>query len=156
MKIETRKGLWVSSSFTEKFGNEDITAAKEVPSFKTLPRSMNDAEIRSELGIQECTLEDVAAFLENPPEGIDDGYANLFYVRGLVLSVFWDGDRPGWGVYAYRLDGLRWFEGDRAFSGNLKSDPLPQPSESLSLEFSELAARVEEIEAILKHHNLGL
>lgn len=134
MKIETRKRLWVSDSFTEKFGNEEITPAKTVPPFKTLEQDMNDHEIKKELGVQESTLEDVAAFLENPPEGTDDGYTNLFYVAGYVVNVCWDDDDHEWNVRAWKLDDDDWDAGLRAFSRNSSSDTLESSdTESLGL-----------------------
>lgn len=132
MKIETKQGLWVSSSFTEKFGNKDITPAKTVPTFKKLERNMYDTEIIKELGAQDCTLEDVAAFLENPPEGCDDGYTNLFYVAGYVVDVYWLGGAREWDVLAWGLDGGRWIAGRRAFSRNSPSESLAS-SGSLTL-----------------------
>lgn len=115
MKIETRKGLWVSSSFTEKFGNKDIIPAKTVPPFKTFKKSMIDTEIKEELGIGDSTLEDIAAFLENPPEGTDNDYWNIFYVAGCVVNVHWNSDDRQWHVYAWKLDGNYWRADHRAF-----------------------------------------
>lgn len=115
MKIETKKGLWVSSSFTAEFGTPDITPAKTVPGFKKLERNMYDHEIKSELGAKECTLEDVAAFLENTPEGCDDGYSNLFYVAGCVVLVDWSSGLRGWDVSTWYLDDGSWVAGNRAF-----------------------------------------
>lgn len=150
MKIKTQKGIWVSSSFNEKFGNEDIKPAKTVPAFKTLTKNMYDSEIKSELGIEECTLEDVAAFLKNPPEGTNDGYTNLFYVAGCVVRVYWFSDDREWSVHAWGLDGGHWSAGNRAFGCNVPQNLSPE-SDALSL---GLLARVEKLEAIVKHHNL--
>jgi hypothetical protein len=147
MKIETRTGLWVSSPFTEKFGNKEIIPAKTVPTFKTLERAMNDSEIKSELGAQECTLEDIAAFLENPPEGTKDGYWNIFYVAGCVVGVDWGSGSREWRVDAWGLGDGRWGAGSRAFSRNWHSEPLKSES-SLTLE--SLAARVGKLENILE------
>lgn len=157
MKITTREGLWVSSSFTEKFGNGEITPAKTVPSFKKLERNMSDHEIKSEFGVQETTLEDVAAFLENPPEGTNDGYWNLFYVAGCVVSVRWGAGRREWDVYAWGLDDDRWRAGYRAFGCNGPSETLESPRANFeSLTLGELTKRVEALEAIVKHHNLSV
>lgn len=156
MKITTSKNLWVSDSFTEKFGSEDIKPAKTVPEFKALPRAMTDSEIKKELGAQECTLEDVAAFLKNPPEGCDDGYWNLFYVAGCVVSVRWNSDSRGWCVYAWDLGGGSWRAGNRAFGVT-----VPQPlgsdlGSSDSLTLRDLETRVAKLEEIVAHHNLGV
>lgn len=132
MKITTRKGLCVSSSFTENFGTDEITPAKNVPGFKTFGTQMTDEQILNELGVQECTLEDVAAFLEKPPEGTDDGNWNIFYVRGLVVGADWVAGRGYWHVGAWHRDDIAWRAGDRVFSGNF--EPQPQTSESLPSE----------------------
>ena len=137
MKIETKKELWVFSSFTGKFGNKEIKPAKTVSLFKRLKKNMFDSEIKRQLGAQECTLADVAAFLKNPPKGCDDGYANLFYVAGYVVRVNWVGDDRGWGVRAWELDDGLWPAGSRVFSRNWHSDPqplAPSPSDTLPLE----------------------
>lgn len=152
MKLETRKGLWVSSSFTEKFGTPDITPAATVPPFKTLTRNMSDTEIQDELGAKECTLEDVAAFLDNPPDGTKDRYWNIFYVAGCVVGVCWNSDNREWFVLAWEL-GVDWGAGFRAFGCNSTSEPqASSDTQALGL----LAARVETIEAVLKQHNLGV
>lgn len=152
MQIETKKGLWVSTSFTKRFGNKDITPAKTVPAFKVLPRDMYDQEIKSEFIVQECTLEDVVAFLENPPKGCNNGYWNIFYVAGCVVDVGWDSDDRKWSVDAWNLDGGHWLAGDRAFGCNSRLEPLA--SDTLTLE--HLAARVQKLEDIITHHNLGV
>lgn len=149
MKIETKPGLWVDRLFTEKFGNEEITPAKSVPPFKVLPRAMTDAEIKQELGVEECTLADVAAFLENPPKVCKDGYWNLFYVAGRVVFVRWNSDVREWGVSEWFL-GNSWDAGYRAFSRNGHSESLAP--HSLSLE--SLSARLTKVEETLKHHNI--
>lgn len=152
MKIETRKGLWVSSSFTEKFGNGDITPAKTVPAFKTLERDMTNPEIGKELGVEECTLADIAAFLENPPQGTDDGYANLFYLAGYVVNVPWNADDQRWYVDAWKLDDGHWRAGRRAFSSATDIRSLGLDS-TMTLEF--FAMRLEKVEKLLKHYNLN-
>lgn len=141
MKITTSKGLWVSSFFTEKFGNKDIPPAKTVPGFKVLSRNMTDAEIKAEFGPQECTLEDVAAFLKKPPKGTDDGYWNLFYVSGFVVGVCWGADAREWYVFGWSLDGLYWLAGRRVFSRNFI--PLEKPSGTQDLDLETAIARVK-------------
>lgn len=147
MKIETRKGLWVSSSFAEKFGNKNIEPAKTVLPFKKLQKIMSDSEIKSELGIVESILADVAAFLENPPEGTDDGYANIFYIAGCVVSVRWISDGREWGVRTWDLGVGRWHAGGRAFGRNSLSEPLIS-SDPLALGLLE--ARLQKLEDVLK------
>lgn len=149
----TKPGLWVSSSFTDKFFSDEITPAKSVPEFKKLERYMNDSEIQKELGPSECTLEDVAAFLTNPPKGTDDGYWNIFYVAGCVVFVVWNSDGREWYVRAWYLDDDRWYAGSRVFARNWHSVPSASSgTESLG----SLETRIATLEAVIKHHNLGV
>lgn len=143
MKIETKKGLWVSSSFTDKFGNEEIKPAKTILPFKVLPRSMSDSEIKKEFGIEESTLEDVAAFLENPPKGTNDGHWNIFYVAGCVVRARWNSDSQKWVVYAWELGDGRWRAGRRAFGRN----SLSESGVFDALTLASLATRVAKLEA---------
>lgn len=131
MKIETQKGIWVSSSFTGRFGNENIKPSKKVLPFQKLPRAMNDNEIQKELGVQECTLSDVATFLKNPPVDCDDGYFNLFYLPSCVVFVRWSG--AGWSVYAWRRDDFRWYGSRRVFSPATSVSETENSSESVIL-----------------------
>lgn len=138
MKLQTQTGIWVSRSFTDKFGNKDIKPAKTVPAFKTLTKNMYDSEIKSELGAEECTLEDVAAFLKNPPEGTKDGNWNLFYVAGCVVNVYWLSRSREWSVLTWRLGDVYWSAGLRAFGAtathNLSPDVALSPSDTLPSE----------------------
>lgn len=126
MKIITQKGVWVSDSFTKIFGSEDVIPSKTIPGFETLNRSMSEKQIKDELGAQECTVEDVAAFLENPPQETNDGYANLFYVAGFVVHVHWSAGRREWRVRAWGFDGRHWDAGRRVFSRNWPSETVHQ------------------------------
>lgn len=146
MKIITSPGLYVWSSFTEKFGSEDIKSAKTVPGFKTLTRHMSDSEIKKELGVEECTLADVAAFLTNPPEGTKDSNWNLFYVAGYVVNVYWRSGHREWDVDAWLLDGGSWYAGWRAFGRNFVNQTLGSDGhlDPLTLGLSEAIARVKE------------
>lgn len=143
MKIITGTGLWVASSFTEKFGSKDVKPAKSAPPFKTLTKSMKDTDIKKEVG--ESTLQDVAAFLENPPEGTKDGYWNIFYVAGCVVRVDWNADFREWHVYAWELGDVRWGAGRRAFGRNCHSDSLASsdPLDSMSLSLEQRVAALE-------------
>lgn len=163
MTIETKKGLWVGSSFTEKFGNKDIEPATTVPAFKKLERDMYDREIKGDLGAEECALEEVAAFLNKPPEGCDDGYWNLFYVAGYVVNVHWSSGGQEWYVLAWELGDSLWYAGDRVFSRNWRSDalessgatsdPLTLSPDAVELDHEQRIAKLEEI---IRHHNLGV
>lgn len=151
MRIETKKGLGISSSFTDEFGNKDIKPAKTVPAFKKLERNMYDSEIKKEFGVQESTLEDLAAFLKNPPEGCNDGYSNIFYVAGCVVRVFWNSDDREWYVHTWGLDDGRWLAGNRAFGCNSPSEPLTSSrASSGSLTLSPDAVELDHEQRIAK------
>lgn len=139
MKITTRKGLWVSDSFTEKFGSKEIKPSKTIPPFKTLDKISYDKDLIKEVG--ESTLEDVAAFLKNPPKGTKDGNWNIFYVAGCVVDVRWFSARREWSVGSWGLVGVDWFAGDRAFGRNWHSDP--QTTSGAILESLTLGKAVE-------------
>lgn len=117
---------WVDSDFKSRFGNVDF---KERPlgSFNVLPRSMNGDTMIAEGLAKECELGDVLAFLQNPPEGTKDGYANIFVLKSFVVRVLWHG--ADWVVRAWSRDGRGWYAGDRVFSpatvsGSLTLEPL--------------------------------
>lgn len=125
-----------------------------IPGFKTLERNMSDSEIKSELGAEECTLGDVVAFLDNPPEGTKDGYWNIFYVAGCVVDVHWRSGNREWGVVAWKLDGDYWGAGNRACGRNWSLETEKESLDTLSLD--TLTRRVELPEQIIGHHHLGL
>lgn len=148
MKIETSKGLWVSDMFTERFGKKNITAANTVPEFKILARDMTDEEVKSEIGAQDCTLADIAAFIKNPPKGTNDGMANLFYVASCVVIVFWFAGARKWDVSAWKQGGC-WSAGRRVFSRNWHSETKTEAlsaSDTLTLEL-----RVKKLEEWREH-----
>lgn len=150
MKIINGKNLWVSSSFTERFGSKDIKPAKTVLSFMKLEKLMTDTEIKAMVG--ESTPEDVAAFIKNPPEGTDDGYWNIFYVAGCVVLVYWLSDYREWYVDTWNLDGGYWLAGDRVFSRNWHSDTKTSelsPSDTLTLG-TRVATLERQVERIIK------
>lgn len=146
MKIETGRGLWVSDSFTRKFGNEEIKPSKEVPAYRTLGKDMTDDDIFTEFGIKECSLSDVAAFLKNPPEGTDDGYTNIFYIKdGPVAGLFWGAVSGRWNLDDWSRGGSRWNPGYRAFGAT-----VPSASLSSSETSDSLTVRVEKLEKIIE------
>lgn len=133
MKITTTKDIYVSSSFTERFGNKDITPAKEVLPFQKLSRAMTDDQIEKELSVKKSTLADVAAFLKDPPKGCDDGNWNLFYVDSFVVDVFWGSWGGYWGVSTYERGDGEWYDGVRVFSPATEHFETSPSSESLIL-----------------------
>lgn len=124
---------WVDSSFTKEYKDEEILPGAVLP-FQKLTKNMYDADIITELKVQECTLGDVLEVMKNAPEELKDGYSNLFYIKGhpsRVVRVYWRGGE--WHVFDWRR-GAYWDAGSRVFSpatGAL----VPNPLLSETLEF---------------------
>ncbi|MEK7650128.1 MAG: hypothetical protein AAB367_04210 [Patescibacteria group bacterium] len=134
---KTRESLYVWDGFRDRI----LPAARPVeslPAIKAisfdLAKPANDAEIRRELP-EHHVFENAFAFsaylagmILRQPKGragalLANGYANIFYVRGVNAEVFavsvrWNSDGGEWCVRAYpRLD-RRWVAGYRVFSSN--------------------------------------
>lgn len=127
---------FVNDTFLNHFGDTTFEKSEKPPVFQKLPRDMNDAAIESELKPGFCELGDVLAFLENPPEGTKDGYANLFYTPSFVVFVLWLRFYGHWGVSAWRRHVSDWDTDTRVFSpaNFVPSKPLtPEHSDSLAL-----------------------
>lgn len=110
---------WVDSSFTQEFGDDDMPEEGETMVAYKLPRSMKDAEIIKEFGIQECTFADVLATLRSRVVDIKDGHSNLFYIKGHpshVVRVFWGSGSGSWDVYDWYRDLITWGGGGCVFS----------------------------------------
>lgn len=123
---------WVDSDFRNAFYEKSFSPST-LGKFQKLGKYMANAdEIERELKPGKCSLGDVLAFLQNPPEGCKDGWANLFLIGDRVVSVRWGSDDGGWGVDAWCRDGV-WSGGGRVFSPGLDSQSLDS-SESLTLE----------------------
>lgn len=123
---------WTSSWFDEFVQGKTIEEVA-VPTFWTLPSAMKDQAIIADPRTHECTLNDVYAFLKNPPEGTKDGNWNLFYIKdtGRVVFVWWGAGVREWFVDDdwYRDD--EWYAGSRVFSP--ATDTVSLDSEPLSL-----------------------
>lgn len=128
---------YVYSDFISQVGDVEFEQSSEVGRFQTLSRTMDDFQIEAELKPGNCTLGDVVAFMENAPEGCKDGYANLFYLAGCVVCVYWYAGGREWGVSAWRRDGSRWHAGRRVFSPATDTGPVSaQPSDSVPFELT--------------------
>ena len=128
---------WVDSDFTKEFGNVEITEGRILP-FQKLRRIIYDSEIISELKVQECTLGDVLATMQNATEDMKDGYSNIFYISGHPSHVV----RVGWRDSGWRVGtwprGHYWSAGLRVFSPANDSGTLKTSPESpVTLEFCE-------------------
>lgn len=132
---------FVSSSFTEHFGEMEVEELGVVLQSQTLPRALNDKEIFKELGATECTLGDIIATLDAATDDMKDGKWNLFYVQGTsrVVGVIWSASVRVWSVSGWGRDGSAWGEGLRVFSPATDARASALSTSSLSLE-SAIAA----------------
>lgn len=123
---------YVSDDFLREYGNEEFELGSMLK-FDKLKRDMKDSEIIKEFTVEECTLGNVLALIQNRLEVTMDGYANIFYIKGhpsRVVRVYWGGGE--WVVDVWYRDGLTWSEGIRVFSpatgtltpSTVSSDPL--------------------------------
>lgn len=137
---------YISSDFSSRFSDIDFEP-KAVGTFQKLPRSMNDAEIESQLRPGMCELGDILAFMDNPPKGTKDGYYNLFYTPSFVVGVGWRGFGGGWGVSAWGRREFGWYAVRRVFSpatSNSQTLP-PSPSDPLTLSIQEACVQMKRI-----------
>lgn len=128
--LTTRKGLWVSGDFVSRVRSK----AKPVENLGLLSLSSHeltknayDREITPGLGenylfdeSELCArIDQMISKQPNGEEGdlLNNGYWNLFYVAGCVVSVYWYSDVRRWNVCTWKLDGY-WDAGSRAFSRN--------------------------------------
>ncbi len=133
--FKTGEGLYVSDDFAQRI----LKVAKPVNSLSEekfgsfdLTQDATDQQIQAELPhghiFEDASMfcAHLAGMIQCQPGGMEgpllnNGYANIFYVRGVSGEVFavrvrWVADGRGWGVDAYRLDDGRWYAGHRAFS----------------------------------------
>ena len=122
---------YLGDNFTEWFlGKTERPFAESTLRYSNLRKDSLDVPIVSELGGEEkaeTTLAEIYTLMELQRDGrvgvlLNNGYANIFYVRGGVLvlravSVLWGGD--GWNLIAYPLGNPRgWDAGRQVFSRN--------------------------------------
>ncbi|GEM_PF-3743236 len=135
--LTERKDIWLSPEFIDRILSvaEAFQPTDDLPSpscFDVVEQA-NDSEIRPELpkdhvyGASEFCYQ-LSKMTEAQPNGVsgpllNNGFANIFYVVGKGGGVFavyvcWDDDHRQWSADCYRLGGLRWLAGYRAFSRN--------------------------------------
>jgi hypothetical protein len=132
---KTRAGLYIWDDFVSRI----VSAAQPVESLNQaslysfdLARDATDKQIRAELPAEHvfedtglfCT--NLAGMIERQPDSIagdliNNGYSNIFYVRGksgvvFAVRVYWFADDWRWFVCADALGGGRWVAGYRVFS----------------------------------------
>ncbi len=135
--FQTRSGLWVDSDLSRYVGLQmrATRGAKALKSPRLLSQNEREDVMFGELGSPEdaqalakaVDLGQIAELIvaqEGGKSGVllNNGYANIFPVRGLdgalrVVRVYWRADYRRWFVYCYpfRPDGV-WYAGRRAFS----------------------------------------
>lgn len=125
----TRNGLYVWGDFisrvVSKIGSEQISSSFKLRGFD-LKESSTDAQIEKSLPKNHLFSEsDICAIIigmiEKQRTGgkgmlLNNGYANLFYLKGCVVSVGWDSGRRYWRVGAWLRGDDRWADGGRVFS----------------------------------------
>jgi hypothetical protein len=135
--FQNREGLWRSDAFVRQIlsvakKTERIQLPEHVSCF-VLPKNMNDAEVRKGLGdnhvfsaTEGCAV--ITGMISRQPNGengdlINDGKANIFYVRGkddevFTVDVDWNAGGRNWVVSANQFGSYPWFAGRRGFSHN--------------------------------------
>lgn len=138
-KVGENKIGWVDSDFKKEYGDEEVSEGKVLTGQK-LGKNMTCAEMIKEFDVQECTLGDVLATIQNATEDMKDGWSNLFFIKdhpSRVVVVTWSSGYGGWGVRDWSRGDRAWLEDNRVFSpatGSSNSSSLN--SESLKLEES--------------------
>ena len=125
--FQNRTGLYLWDSFSNRIlPNTTVqkpTGKVKLTSFD-LTRNAYDCEIKAELSAKhEVELWHIGKLIEGQPDGKDgpllnNGYANIFYVGGLVVFVYWHAGSAKWHVRDWRLDVGFWDAGRRVFSRN--------------------------------------
>jgi hypothetical protein len=129
--FKTSSRFWVSDDFKHRVlaGAHKISVPEIAGSSYNLITNVYDREVKADLP-PEHVFKDESEFcaylaqkLDAQPGGkkgdlLTNGYANIFYVSGVNVSVRWiAGDRE-WNVYAWGLDDGCWNAGRRVFSRN--------------------------------------
>jgi hypothetical protein len=132
--FKTRPGLWVSNEFHSRVGSKtkpvENLGAITLSSFDLIqnaydkgieadPAMPANHVFASESEFVAC-LDQMISKQPNGEEGdlLTNGYWNIFYVAGCVVSVDWSSGRREWDVCAWSLGDGRWLAGYRAFGCN--------------------------------------
>ncbi|MES2006520.1 MAG: hypothetical protein V4436_00260 [Patescibacteria group bacterium] len=124
--FRTREGLYVWNDMSQVLEHATPTDAADASmlGYANLSRNAYDREIKAELPENhEVELWHIAELIKAQPGGKDglllnNGYANIFYVGGFAVHVYWSADDRGWFVNGWALGGGRWGAGSRVFSRN--------------------------------------
>lgn len=132
MKLQTylqKEFKYVDSDIARFFPDEEIGEG-EVLQSAILEKTITEQEILDAHKGTLVTWSDIVATFK-AKKLVDNGYANLFFVKkdDAVFVVYVRRRSDGWSAHVYRFDngGRRWNAGDHSFFRN--SDPLdPFPS----------------------------
>lgn len=144
---------WIDSDF-KKYTKDIAEFEKKmntVGTYQKLPRTMSGDEMQSELNVPNSTLGDVLSFIENPPEGVKDGWSNIFLFEKFVVGVDWDSGGGHWRVVAYGRGGS-WRNCGRVFSpasSSVAGSCALEPSGILTL-ITEIEERTAKIKKLLQ------
>ncbi len=125
--FKTRPGLYLYNDMGRVLkGAQTVGPTQGAAKFRSFDLTKNayDREIKAELPERhEVELWQIAKLIKEQWGGEDgplltNGYANVFYVAGCAVGVYWDADDQEWYVRGWGLDGGRWLEGRRIFSRN--------------------------------------
>lgn len=135
---------YVWNGFKDNFGEPKVKPKKFKPKSITLTKEMLDSEILAEYKPEEITLDEFAYLLESKEGLLNNGYANISYIRDedkllWAVDTRWRADDGGWYVDADSVTRpSRWGAGLQVVSRNLilsSSDTLPEnPKEIIELE----------------------
>lgn len=126
--FKNRDGLYAWNSFKENVLEKAKAATVNSFSLSSfdLTKDAYDKEIEKELPKKHIFTETevcavIAGLIEKQSKGeegtlLNTGYANIFYTKSHVVSVYWRSVFGEWCVGGWRRDGHSWFEGFRVFS----------------------------------------
>src|SRR3989344_2275239 len=133
---QTREGLWVWDGYKNQVSSKaqpTQVGAKCVLKRAELVRNLTDEQIELALGDNHIFDVDtvcwtIAVMIAEQPNGkegklLNNGYANLFYLSGCVVRVYWSAGFREWNVNTYVRVGRKWYAGRRAFSPADQSVP---------------------------------
>lgn len=132
IKIGRYNIRWLGDSFEKHFGNIKVAPKKVKLVSKILEKPMIDKEILSKFQPTEITLDELVWALKNKKGLLENGYANIFYIRDAentlwTVNAHWDSVHREWHVYAGSVENPdEWGAGRQVLSrkfgtGNLDS-----------------------------------
>lgn len=142
----TNDKLYVSSSFSERFGEESLGETSGALQYFTLEIDRSDEGILDMIGHRLCTFADIAQAITEEKQLLNNGYSNIFYVKKndtvCAVFVYWYSDGREWRVGDWDLDGDdQWNAGRQVlFPGNAQTlkPSENRPSDTVTLSIDEI------------------